>query len=118
LQKSSCIIEEEKIRFSFFDGEQLLDADFKSIYLCNGVLAKDQPTIIGGPTKSFKTSVGMELAVCLATGEKFLDQFKVPKPVPILFFAGEGGKSNIQSIYKRIIKAKGADRSRLKKIYM
>jgi AAA domain len=105
-------------KFSAIPMSELMGGDYKIEYLCNGVLAKDQPAVIGGPQKAFKTSIALELAVCLATGEKFLGHFSVPEPVTVCFFSGEGGLSVIQDTLRRIGEARDIDISKLNNFFV
>ena len=103
-------------KFSAIPMSELMGGDYTVEYLCNGVLAKDQPAVMGGPQKAFKTSIALELAVCVATGEKYLDHFSVPRPVKVCFFTGEGGLGVIQDTLRRIGEARGIDISKIKNL--
>ncbi len=116
-REKNCI-EEKKSPFQIFTMQEIMSGDYKSIYFCNGVIAKDQPTIIGGPFKNFKSTIGWELGVCLATGKQFLNHFDVPKPVKVCFFSGEGGLSVIQDLLRRIGEAKEIDISTIENLIL
>lgn len=61
--------------------------------LVSGVLVARQPAIIGGPTKSLKTQVSLDMALSLATGTCWLghEPWAVPTPRRVLFCSGESG---------------------------
>lgn len=90
------VLEEEKPLFPVITMHELMNGDYSINFLCKGVLAEGQPAIIGGPHKAFKTSLGLNLAVCLTTGKQFLGTFDVPEPVRVCYFSGEGGLGVIQ----------------------
>jgi replicative DNA helicase len=81
--------------------------DFRSSYLVRGVLAAGQPCIVGGLSKTMKTSLLMDLAISLGTGTKFLGSFEVPKSVVVATLSGESGGSALQSTTRRICHSKG-----------
>src|SRR5262249_20202130 len=47
-------------------------ADFRPQWLVRNVLVRGQPAIIGGAVKTLKTGLGVDLAIALASGGKFL----------------------------------------------
>jgi replicative DNA helicase len=62
--------------------------------------------VIGGPKKTLKTSILLDMAISLATGSPFLGHFPVPDPVRVAVYSGEGGRSNLQETARRICAAK------------
>ena len=100
--ESGCYETEAPPLFRAIPMTELMGGDYRVDFLCRGVLAREQPAIFGGPHKAFKTSIALELAVCLATGTPFLDHFDVPAPVKVCFFSGEGGLGVIQDTLRRI----------------
>jgi AAA domain-containing protein len=116
--KEGGCLEEPEVLFRAIPMSELMSGDYTVEFLCNGVLAKNQPAVMGGPLKAFKTSLALELAVCLATGEKYLDHFSVPKPVKVCFFSGEGGLDTIQDTLRRIGEAKDIDISKIDNFFV
>ena len=53
------------------------------------MLVKGQPCIIGGRSKAMKTSIAVDLAISLGSGEKFLGKYDVPKTIRVAFWTGE-----------------------------
>ena len=95
-------VDEPKPLFPAISMKELMGGDYRLNYLCRGILVENQPMIIGGPFKSFKTSLMLNLAVNLATGTSFLNRFECPEPVKVCMFLGEGGLGNTQDVLRRI----------------
>lgn len=68
-----------KSRFDLISSEQFNQADCQLEWLVENVLVRDQPGVIGGPPKSLKTSLAIDLAISIGSGKPFLGVFKVPK---------------------------------------
>jgi hypothetical protein len=74
----------------------------KREWLVENVLIRGQPGVIGGPPKSLKTSIAIDLAISLGTGSSFLGKFEVPRIQKVAVFSGESGDSAILDIARRI----------------
>jgi hypothetical protein len=84
-------------------------ADYRREWHINGVLVKDRPGVIGGPQKSMKTSITVDLHVSLATGSRFLGEFEVPRPTKVLLISGESGAAVVQETCRRVCRSRGID---------
>jgi len=64
--------------------------------------------IVGGPDKSLKTGLLMDLCLSLASGTNFLgsDQFSVPTPVKTCIMSVESGEGTLKSLARRISRAR------------
>ena len=91
------------------DSATFLANEYTLSWLVRGVLVKGQPCVIGGPKKTLKTSLLIDLAVSLATATKFLGKFTVDQPVRVGFFSGESGPATIKDTVLRVCASKGAD---------
>lgn len=80
---------------------------YKLDWLAKGILVADQMGVIGGPSKSLKTSILIDLAISLASGNAFLGRFPVPEPLPVALISGESGRAVIQANAKQVCLAKG-----------
>jgi len=97
-------------RFRVLDGDDIEDYREAVEFFVNGVMLKGQPLIIGGPEKSFKTTVMLDLAVSLATGTPFLNHFETPTPANVLVMSGETSVSTITRNARSVRNFKGLKR--------
>jgi hypothetical protein len=98
--------------FKTMDVMELLEGQFTIEYLVNGVLVKNQPTIMAAPQKAMKTTTSLDLAISLAAGGiggRFLGEFRVEQPVNVCVMTGESGMATVQETVRRICSAKGID---------
>jgi replicative DNA helicase len=79
----------------------------KREFLIRNVLVKDQSGVVGGGKKTLKSSIGVDMAISLATGTPFLGHFQVPQPVRVLLINGESGEGTLQETGRRIAAARG-----------
>ncbi len=101
-----------KVEPQGFDPALITSADFDAgdyglSWLVRGVLVKDQPGALGGPVKSLKTLIGIDMAVSLAGARPFLGEFYVPNPCRVAVLSGESGEATLQNAARRIASAKG-----------
>ena len=96
-----------KEKFEFLSAAGLASSNFSHEWLVNGVLVKGQPCVIAGPKKCLKTNTLIELAFCLATGNRFLGKFIVPNACNVGVMSGESGPATIQETFARIVKSAG-----------
>jgi replicative DNA helicase len=94
-------------RADFLDCAALEDAAVKPRWLVTKALVAGQPAVVGGPKKSLKTSLVIDLAVSLAGGRPFLGAFQVPQAVPVLLLSGESGQAAVLDAARRVCQAKG-----------
>lgn len=86
----------------------LLDADLRIDYLIPGILVAHQPAVIGGPSKSCKTTSMLDLAISLATGSKFLGEWEAQRQ-RVAVWSGESGAATLRSTAVRIARSKGVE---------
>ena len=89
------------------DSKAFANAKYEQHYLCKNVLAANQPCMIGGPSKSLKTSIAEDLHISLGTGTPFLGHFEVPLAVPVGMISGESGLYTLQRNAKVIAGQRG-----------
>jgi len=69
--------------------------------------------LLGGPPKSCKTFLALELALAVASGTPCLGCFAVPDPGPVLLFAAEDDPLQIRTRLAGLAQARGVDFDRL-----
>jgi len=90
------------------DCRELLALDLRPRFLVRGVLVAGQPCVIGGRSKTLKTSVATDLVVSLGSGSQFLGTFDTER-VNVAFWSGESGAATIRETARRVADAKGVD---------
>jgi hypothetical protein len=83
-------------------------------YIVEDFMVRNEPMVIGGASKSLKTTVALELAVSIATGTSFLGHFEVKAPRRVLMVSGESGESTIQDALRLIANRKCLEFDELK----
>ena len=78
------------------NAEDLLNKVIIRDYIVEDMLVANEPMIIGGASKSLKTSIALEMALSIATGTPFLETFGVKRRKPVMFISGESGMHTIQ----------------------
>lgn len=86
--------------------KELDSANYAMEWLINGILVHHQPAIFGGPQKTLKTNISIELMLSLSEGGNFLGEYKCARAVRVGLMSGESGEAVIQETARRIAKAK------------
>ena len=89
-------------------GRDLLELDLKPHFLVRGILVEGQPAIVGGRSKTLKTSVAADLAISMGSGTPFLGKFE-SQQANVGFWSGESGAGVVRETAKRIAASKGVD---------
>lgn len=99
----------EPPRFTkIYSCQEFLALDLRAQFLVRDVLAAGQPCVIGGLSKTLKTSVACDLVVSLGSGTPFLGRFHTERAT-VGFWSGETGGAVLRETALRIAKNKGVD---------
>jgi hypothetical protein len=82
-------------------------------WLIDGVLTENAVGFIAGQPKSYKSWVGLDMAISVATGADFLGHFKVRNPGPVLYIQEEDPIITLKQRAMKIWKGKQVDRLRV-----
>lgn len=100
-------------QFDAVPSENFFAANYSIKWLVSRVLVAGQPAVLGGPKKSLKTSILIDLAVSLASATPFLGRFDVYAKHRVALISGESGEAAIQDCGRRVCRARGTDPSSL-----
>ncbi len=103
-------------RLGLMSSADLATGDYRHEWLIKNLLVRGQSCILGGPFKTLKTGMLIDLALSVGgrrTGDEppcFLGRFEAPQePLPVLFFCAESGLATIQETALRVSRARGVD---------
>jgi len=81
-------------------------ADYKREFIVDGILTAGEPCVIGGQSKTLKTTLAVDLALAIGTGTLFLGRFEVKSRRRVVVLSGESGDYTLQETAKRIAKSR------------
>lgn len=82
-------------------------------WLIEGLWSEEAVGVVGGPPKSWKTWIGLEMAVAVASGKPCLGRYAVPRPGHVLMFTAEDPPQEVRARAAGLAKARGLDFDRL-----
>jgi hypothetical protein len=82
----------------------LLDKQIERNYIIEDMLVEGEPMIIGGASKTLKTTVTLDMVLSIATGTPFLGAFAVEQPRRVMLISGESGEATIQENFSVLVK--------------
>jgi hypothetical protein len=90
---------------------ELATAKYDLLQIVDRVLYANQSAVLGGPKKTLKTTIAVDLGFSIAYGGYFLDKFRVNRPCRVLMCSAESGMAVIQETALRISRAAGVNLS-------
>lgn len=87
---------------------ELLDLDLSAKFHVRGILAQGQHGVIGGRSKTLKTSIAIDLVVSLGTGSPFLGEYPTEQCI-VGIWTGESGGFVVRETASRVAAARGVD---------
>jgi hypothetical protein len=100
-------------RYRLITAAELDASTYDQEFLIDDILVAGDFAIIGGPEKSLKTSLMLDMFVALSNGGHFLGTFPVRRRCKCVMFSGESGLPNLQDIARRICRRAGYELARL-----
>jgi hypothetical protein len=88
-----------------YTSKQLLSLDLKPRFLVHGIVAQGQPMVLGGRSKTLKTTIALDLAISLGSGKPFLNNFQAEQ-VAVGVWSGESGAATIRETALRVAESK------------
>src|SRR5690606_37080604 len=85
----------------------------KPKYLVQGILTEGACGFIAGEPKSYKSWVGLDLALSVATGADFLGEFRIQNPGPVLYIQEEDPATTLKNRSAKIWVNKSTDKFEL-----
>jgi RecA-family ATPase len=91
----------------FLDSAAFAVKKYARSWLAEPVFVRGQPAVVGGPKKTLKTSLAIDLVISLGSGTPFLGHFPVPKQLRVASFSGESGDATVQETAQRVCAGRG-----------
>lgn len=89
--EATCLEFYETVR-----AEDLEEPDPNKLWMVEDLWQREGVGILGGPAKSAKTWLALDIAVSVASGTDVLDTFEVKDPGGVLYVSAEGGQAHIK----------------------
>jgi replicative DNA helicase len=106
-EKSREISEDPRaFRFDVIDSPAFDASENRPEFLIRKILVKGQPAVLGGPLKTLKTSISVDLAVSLGSATPFLGEFACYRQVPTVLLSAESGAFALQNCARRVCAAR------------
>lgn len=104
--------------FGVMSLREIMNQKIEVEYLIEGLMTKYQPMVLGGPAKSLKTSITIDVVLSLASGSDCLGRFKTNGRHKIMFLSAESGLGTLQEKFRAAIRAKDIADEALDNIFL
>lgn len=78
-------------------------------WLVRNIWSETSCGFISGAPKSYKSWTGMDLAVSIASGRRFLGEWMVPTPGPVLYVQEEDSLTTVLSRFEKVLEGRAPD---------
>ena len=99
--------------FGWTASEEFLLTDYRREWLVEGLIVKNEPCVLGGPKKTLKSSICIDLAVSLAAWQPFLGHFFPGGRFRVGVINGESGQATLQQTLRRVCLGKDTSLQRV-----
>ena len=89
------------------DSATFFTQEYPLEWLVNGLMVKNEPGGVAGPSKTLKTSILIDKTISLGTATPFLGRFGVPVARRVALISGESGRRVIQSNARQVCLSRG-----------
>jgi hypothetical protein len=107
-----------KSRFNFRSLADLALEQVAVEYDVEGVMASGQPLVIVGRSKTMKTTIALDLALCLTTGGSFLGRFPCLQTRRVAMVSGETHLGDVRQVLLRQCAAYGHDPDAVSQLFV
>lgn len=87
--------------------DKFMAQDIQHTYIVDDILVEGECCLIGGASKTLKTSIGLDLAISIASGSSFLGRFEVLEKRNVFVISGESGALTLMNTMGAIAESKG-----------
>ncbi len=94
--------------FDFIDSATFMARDCRPEWAIPRLVVRNQPAVLGGPAKSLKTTILIDMAVAMGAPTNALGYFPTPPAqLNVGVLSGESGEAALQNTFKRVCAARG-----------
>jgi hypothetical protein len=109
--------EHQPFDLKLIDTETFLAETYRLEWLIKGILLAFESCVLGGPQKSLKTSILIDLVISGGTGTPYLGRFEVPHPIRAGLISGESGRAVIQANVREVLRGRAFPAERLRNMH-
>ena len=92
---------------------KFMQQEISHTYIIDDILVEGECCLLGGASKTLKTSIALDMAVSIASGKPFLDKFEVLEKRNVYVISGESGALTLMNSLSAIMESKGVNADEL-----